>query len=304
MEKNTEVYFGFSYVYDLFMDNIPYDHWCHYLVTLLKRYGVDSGLVAELGCGTGAVTRRLQAYGYDMIGIDNSEQMLSVARERQQAFEGGSQEVLITDDQGDVFWDHKKEMPPILYLEQDMRAFELYGTVSAFVSVCDSMNYLLSEEDLEAVFRLVNNYLDPQGVFIFDLKTEAYFSGLADKTIAENREEASFIWNNFYDSKTKINQYDLTIYVNEDYLGEMSGDNRQREGEEEQEQGIFLRFDETHYQRVFDIETVKRVALRAGMEFVTALEAFTDKEPTASSERVYIILREKQQKQKWYQNKK
>ena len=136
-------YTGFASVYDLFMDNVPYEEWTDYVVHLLKKYGVEQGIVLELGCGTGSMTSRLSARGYDMIGIDSSEEMLSIAREKSSGKED------------------------ILYLCQDMRNFELYGTVAAVVSVCDSMNYILTEEDLLEVFRLVNNYLDPRGIFIF-----------------------------------------------------------------------------------------------------------------------------------------
>lgn len=141
-------YENFARVYDLFMDNIPYEEWCGYLTGLLQEYGVTEGLVLELGCGTGNMTRLLANRGYDMIGVDNAPDMLEIAMEKRQA-----------------------EGQDILYLFQDMREFELYGTVKAVVSLCDSMNYILEEEELLQVFRLVNNYLDPGGVFIFDLNT-------------------------------------------------------------------------------------------------------------------------------------
>lgn len=270
MNNGADAYTGFAYVYDMFMDNIPYDKWCQYLSGLLRQYGISDGIVADLGCGTGAVTRRLCAYGYDMIGIDSSADMLSIARER--APEQGS----------------------ILYLEQDIREMDLYGTVAAMVSICDSMNYLLEESDLEQVFRLVNNYLDPGGVFIFDLKTDAYFSRLGSSTFAENRDNASFIWENFYDSDKKINQYDLTVYVSEHYLDD-SGE------EYDEEPPIFLRFDETHCQRAYSVKQIHMAAEKAGMEFVTAVEAFTSAEPVPDSERLYIVLREKKQEGKYYE---
>ena len=271
-------YTGFAFVYDLFMDNIPYDLWCDYLQKLLNRQGIFSGLVAELGCGTGMVTRRLREKGYDMIGIDSSEEMLAMAREKEE----------IDDSSRDS----------ILYLQQDMRKIELYGTVAAFVSVCDSMNYLLKEEDLLAVFRLVNNYLDPGGVFIFDLKTEFYFENLAEATIAENRPQASFIWENFYDRETKINQYDLTVYASEMLLEENT------EGKmdlEEPDPPVFLRFDETHYQRAYSLEIIKELLAQAGMEFVAVYDAFTEQVPQPESERIYVIAREGYQEQKRYQ---
>lgn len=252
-----EAYSGFAQVYDMFMDNIPYDQWCEYVTGLLREYGVDNGLLLDLGCGTGTITRLLAARGYDMIGIDNSEDMLSIAMEQSEA--------------------------SILYLLQDMREFELYGTVKAAVSICDSMNYIMSEEELLTVFRLVNNYLDPGGIFIFDLNTEyKYREILADSTIAENREDASFIWENYYYAEDRVNEYDLTIYV------------------KDQESGMFGRLEETHYQKAYSLDTVKRLLLEAGMEFVASYDAFTREEPSGDSERIYVIAREKRQDNKYY----
>ena len=176
---------GFAAVYDILMDHIPYDEWAVYISKLLKKSNINKGLVLELGCGTGKMSRRLADMGYDMIGIDTSEEMLSVARELGEGKDDG-----------------------ILYLCQDMRGFELFGTVAAVICVCDSMNYMLSEEDLSKVFELVNNYLDPGGLFIFDMDTPyAYEEVMADTTFAMNREEGSFIWENtFYpeEMETKL----------------------------------------------------------------------------------------------------
>ena len=143
-----EAYTSFARVYDTFMDNVPYKEWADYLGKILKEYGIDDGLVLDLGCGTGSMTEMLASSGYDMIGVDNSEEMLGEAMEKRA--ESGHE---------------------ILYLEQDMREFELYGTVRAIVSVCDCMNYITEEDDLFTVFKLVNNYLDPDGIFIFDMNT-------------------------------------------------------------------------------------------------------------------------------------
>ena len=182
-----EAYTDFARVYDTFMDETPYEEWCEFLVTLLQRYEIkeeitDANLLQEknsildLGCGTGTLTQLLAEKGYDMIGVDNSEEMLQIAIEKRE-----------------------QSGLDILYLLQDMREFELYGTVGAVISVCDSLNYLLSEEELLTVFRLVYNYLYPQGVFIFDFNTVyKYETVIGDRTIAENREECSFIWENFY----------------------------------------------------------------------------------------------------------
>ena len=144
-----EAYTGFAAVYDRFMDNVPYAEWAEYVRELLEGYGIRDGLVLELGCGTGTMTELLAGYGYDMIGVDCSEEMLDAAMEKREA--SGHE---------------------ILYLLQDMREFELYGTVRAVVSVCDSVNYILEAQELCQVFALVNNYLDPGGIFLFDFNTD------------------------------------------------------------------------------------------------------------------------------------
>lgn len=247
-----DAYTGFAAVYDLFMDNIPYEEWCAYLTGILKDHGVKDGLVLDLGCGTGKLTRLLAKAGYDMIGVDYSEDMLEIAMEHQ-ARDGGE----------------------ILYLLQDMREFELYGTVGAVVSICDSMNYLMEYDDLVQVCALVNNYLDPGGIFVFDLNTPyKYREVLGEQTIAENRDEGSFIWENYYDEEEAVNEYDLTLFIRE-------------------EDGRYRRYEETHYQRSYDLEMVREALLEAGMEYVTAYDAFTREPPKADSERIYVVARER-----------
>ena len=253
-----EAYTGFAEVYDLFMDNIPYEEWGTYVKGLLKEYGVDEGLVLELGCGTGTMTEILASAGYDMIGIDQSEEMLEEALEKKQ--ESGHE---------------------ILYLCQDMREFELYGTVKAVVSICDSINYILEEDDLREVFSLVNNYLDPKGMFIFDLNTKYKYEQMGETTIAENREEASFIWDNYYDPEEEINEYELAIFI--------------PEGEDSD---LYRKFEEVHYQRAYDLATIRRLLEEAGMEFVTAYDAFTKDAPRPESERIYVVAREKGKSEK------
>lgn len=244
-----QAYMGFAQVYDLFMDNVPYEEWSSYLLELLREYGVNEGIVLDLGCGTGKMTRLMKNAGYDMIGVDNSQDMLQIAMEQ--------------------------DTENILYLCQDMREFELYGTVAAVVSICDSMNYILEEEELQTVFELVNNYLDPGGIFIFDLNTiYKYKSLLGDTTICENRDEGSFIWENYYDEEDCINQYDLTLFIKE-------------------ESELFRKYEETHVQRGYELETIKELIEKAGMEFVTAYDAFTREVPGENSERIYVIAREK-----------
>ena len=248
-----EAYTGFASVYDTFMDNIPYEEWAEYIIERLKEYGIEDGLVLDLGCGTGSMTELLAAAGYDMIGVDNAQEMLEIAMEKREA-----------------------SGHDILYLLQDMREFELYGTVRAIVSICDSLNYILDEDELLEVFRLANNYLDPKGLFVFDFNTiYKYRDILGDTTIAEAREECSFIWDNYFYEEEEINEYELSLFV--------------REGDGD----LYRRYRETHLQKAYDLDTIRRLVEESGLTDITASDAFTLDAPTAESERICVIAREK-----------
>ena len=276
-----DAYTDFAAVYDTFMDETPYDVWGDFVSGLIEEYGVskpypkgerdgnagsgiedseealeeERNLVVELGCGTGSFTQILKKKGYDIMGIDMSPEMLDLARKK--SAESGLD---------------------IMYLEQDMRELDLYCTAGTIVSVCDSINYLLEDEDVINTFKLVNNFLFPKGVFIFDFNTlHKYKDVIGDATIAENREDCSFIWDNYYHEEDHINEYDLTIYarVSDDHENE-----------------IFRRSIETHFQRGYTLEEMKTFVEAAGLKFITAIDADTHECPTDGSERIYVVARE------------
>ena len=250
-----EAYTSFASVYDTFMDNVPYEEWGGYIHSLLCRYGVKDGLVLDLGCGTGTMTEILAGYGYDMIGVDNSGDMLELAMEKR--FASGHD---------------------ILYLLLDMREFELYGTVRAVVSVCDSVNYITEPEELAEVFRLVNNYLDPGGIFLFDFNTEyKYREVMGDCTIAEDRGDCSFIWDNCYYEEEKINEYDLTLFI--------------REGSDDNG-ALYRKYRETHFQRGYTLEEIRELLSSAGLVFQAAYDMDTGEAAWGKSERICVIARE------------
>lgn len=248
-----EAYTSFAEVYDQFMDNVPYREWADFLQEILQKEGINDGLVLDLGCGTGSMTEELAGRGYDMIGVDNSEDMLEIAMEKRQ--ESGHD---------------------ILYLLQDMQEFELYGTVRAVVSVCDSVNYVTEKEELEQVFRLVNNYLDPGGIFVFDFNTEyKYREVLGDRTIAENREDSSFIWDNYYYEEEHMNEYELTLFI-----------------QEADQKELYHKYQETHFQRAYTLEEIRELLEKSGLRFVAAYEDYTKEAPGKGSERICVIARE------------
>ncbi len=265
LHRNDGIYGDFAAVYDRFMDDTPYEKWCGLLEGLMQKYGVsrpkrdaedpleaEKNMVVDLGCGTGTLAELLYGRGYDLIGVDNSGAMLSIAMEKRGRSGSG-----------------------ILYLLQDMRELELYSTVGTIFSVCDSLNYILEEGELLKVFSLVNNYLYPGGIFVFDFNTVyKYRDVIGDTVIAENREDCSFIWENFYDPVEELNEYDVTVFVRE-------------KGE------FFRKFTETHFQRGYTPDQVRNLVEKAGMTLVEMFDADTGGEVSHASERVCVVARER-----------
>ena len=241
-------YENFARVYDELMDNVPYEEWAQFILNLLQDRKITEGLVLELGCGTGKLMTLLGKAGFDMIGVDNSVEMLQIARE--------------------------KTSQDFLYLLQDMREFELYGTVKAVISVCDSVNYITKKEELRKVFQLVNNYLDPEGLFIFDFNTEYKYRELIGETvIAEDREDVSFIWFNEYDEDSHLNDIDLKVFV-------------QEEGD------IYQKFQEEHIQRGYTLDEIKQLLEESGLIFLEAYEEYTTQTPQPDSGRIVVVAQE------------
>jgi len=272
-----DAYTDFAQVYDTFMDDTPYEVWRDIVTDTLITYGIRDGLVLDLGCGTGTMTELLSAQGYDMIGVDNAQEMLNLA-------------ITKRDESGN----------DILYLCQDMRKFELYGTVRAVISLCDSINYITDNEELRTVFSLVNNYLDPDGIFFFDFNTDyKYREIIGDTVIAENREDCSFIWENYYHEDVCINEYDITIFVAQDKntqavtAQENSGQAvKVQEIGTQEEDVLYRKFTETHYQKGYKLDEIKDLLEEAGLIFLEAKDADTLGEVTAESERIYVTARE------------
>jgi len=247
----VEAYGNFAQVYDLFMEDVPYKEWGHHIRKIWERYHITPKLIAELGCGTGTLSNYFAKQGIDVIGIDNSEQMLAVAKEKSMS-----------------------EGLDVLYLLQDMRDFELYGTVDSIYSTCDSMNYILEDEELLQTFQWVNNYLEPGGIFVFDINTQyKYEIILANNTFAYNMEEASYIWENYYEKEEQINEYLVTFFVKEK-------DNR------------YIKFEELHYERMYRLETIIKLLEQAGMKVEGTFDGYTFNQIKPDSDRITIIARE------------
>lgn len=244
-------YGDFAQVYDLFMQDVPYEEWAKHIEKVWEKYKMTPKLIAELGCGTGTLTNYFAGKDIDVIGIDNSDQMLAIAKEKSAA-------------QG----------LDVLYLLQDMQDFELYGTVDSIYSACDSMNYIIEDEELLQTFKWVNNYLEPGGLFIFDINSQyKYEEILAQNTFAYNMEEASYIWENYYEKEEQINEYLVTFFVKE-------------------EDKKYTKFEELHHERMYTLETIKGLLEQAGMRMEGAFDGYTFNPIRPDSDRITFIARE------------
>lgn len=243
------MYTNFAYIYDALMYDIEYSKWADYVEEIFKLNGLSPELVVDLGCGTGNFTMELVQRGYDTIGIDISADMLSCAKDKS-AGEGRD----------------------ILYLNQDMAHFELYGTVDAIVSLMDSVNYITSVNDLKSMLRLVRNYLNPGGLFIFDVNTEYKLEYiLGNNVFYDIDDSASYIWKNSYSRKEKICEFDLTFFV--------------KEGQ------YYKKYDEVHYERAYSTEELKALIREAGLEIAAVYDELKLSEPKAKSERIFFVCR-------------
>ncbi|WP_317367095.1 class I SAM-dependent methyltransferase [uncultured Tyzzerella sp.] len=246
------IYENFSEVYDTFMENIPYEDWLIYIEKIWAKFNLNPKLIADLACGTGNITIPLAKKGYELIGIDNSFQMLAKAREKS-----------------------IKENVNILYLEQDMQEFELYGTVDCVLSICDSINYILEEDDLLQVFKLVNNYLDPKGLFIFDINTVYKFKNiLADNSFSGTTKNSAYTLENYFDNEEMINEFYTNFFI------------------KDKKTNLYHRFEEIHYEKAYSIKKIKELIKKSGLELLAVYDELTFNEPKEDSQRVFFIARE------------
>lgn len=254
-----EGYEAIARVYDKLNAEIDYVAWANFFEAAFDRYLASRPeLVLDLACGTGRMTLELASRGYDMIGVDGSADMLGEA-------------LLQNDGRYSILW-----------LQQDMRSFELYGTVGAVTCCLDSLNYLLSPEDLSKCFATVHNYLDPDGIFLFDMNTPYKFDHtygnnayvLEDELVFDDGERAAVYcgWQNTYHPESGLCDFDLTLF-------------------EELENGDYRRSDEHQTERCYNLETVKQLLANAGFELLGVWGNFDFQDPLPECERWYIAAR-------------
>ena len=255
--SGCEGYDAIARVYDKINEQIDYKAWADFFESCFNKHLLAKPeIVLDLACGTGRMTRELAVRGYDMIGVDGSPDMLSCAI--QQEREG------------------------ILYLLQDMREFELYGTVGAVVCCLDSINYLLEQKDLEKSFACVHNYLDPDGLFIFDVNTPHKFENIygdnsyifEDEMGEDEVREIYCGWQNYYDPKSRICDFYLSLF-------------------EEQDDGSYWRSDEHQRERCYTRKEIENTLRACGFDLIGVYSDFDFTKADENNDRWYIVARAK-----------
>ena len=242
------MYTKFADIYDVLTHDIHYSKWADYLQSAFSKFCLDPKLILELGCGTGSMAIELSKRNYEMIALDSSEQMLAKAYNK------------ALENEVDI-----------LFLHQDMRDFELYGTVDVVVCLLDSLNYIISLEEIKKVFKLVNNYLNAGGLFIFDINSAYKLSHtLGNQTYYELGEKVSWIWTNTYDKENEITKFDLTFFI-------------------KQKNGLYERFDEIHQEKVYHRQQIMQALEFANLKCLGEFGDLNFSPPKQDEERIFYI---------------
>lgn len=245
-------YTAMAPIYDEMNRELDYARWADFVEEQFARFAkAKPELVLDLAAGTGSMTVELAKRGYDMTAVDNSADMLSLAATR--LAEAGQYGVLL--------------------LEQDMTDFELYGTVDAVVCCLDSLNHLTEDGELEKCFALVHNYLNPDGLFLFDVNTPHKFRhtyGVND-FILEN-EGAVCCWQNQFDADSGLCDFILTIF-------------------EKQSDGRYSRTDTVQTERCYSRSHITRALKQAGFEMLGIYEDYGFTPATRRADRWYVAAR-------------
>ena len=188
--------------YDALTADVPHRAWADYIQRHFDRCGIPVHTVLDLACGTGALTCLLAERGYELIGVDQSPEMLSVAAEKARSVEG--------------------EAP--IFLCQRMQDLDLYGTVDACVCCLDSVNYVTRPRDLRRAFARVHLFLMPGGLFLFDVNTPEKLRGLDGGTFIDETEDTYCVWRADYTPRRRICTYGMDLFFREDGLWRREGE--------------------------------------------------------------------------------
>lgn len=240
------MYNDFAYVYDeLIREDIEYEKVCDFLENVFTIYDKNPNLVCDLACGTGNITIPMSRRGYDMIGVDVSPEMLDVARSKNNSGKD------------------------ILYLCQDMKKLDLYGTCDAFLCMTDGFNYITSMEALKKIFNRIRTcFIEPDGIFIFDLSSVYKLKNvLGGNIFIYDKDDMFYTWENSY--KEPFCKMELNFF--------------KKDGE------VYTRFVESQIQRAYTKKQIENLLIESGFSKVDVYGGYTFNPPGNSENRLVFV---------------
>ncbi len=257
-------YGNFAYVYDQLMDDVDYEEWVKYIESLIEKSGANVKNILELACGTGNITIPLAKKGYDIAGIDISEDMLGLALEKSETMG-----------------------VPLVLLEQDMVEldFDLYD-LDCVLCACDGFNYVTSLDDLDKVFAKIYDLLKPGGIFVFDISSYYKLSQvLGNNFMGESREDISYMWTNYYDEANQLLEMNLDFFLK---LESEGGEAVYLEEGLQEDDNLYERYREVHLQRAHREEEIVDILKKLGFARIDSYGDFGMDRPSDQSERIFF----------------
>ncbi len=241
----------FSSVYDILTENVDYEKTAHKICSLLRENSVDGGLLLDLGCGTGTLSFLLEKCGYDVIGVDASEDMLMVANEKK--FDEDSS---------------------ALFLCQKAEELDLFGTIDCAVSCLDTINHIDSLEKVKKTIEKVSLFMNMGGIFIFDINTPyKHEKILGDNTFIYDIDEVYCAWQNTYNDCTKVTNIDLDFFI------------------KNENNDCYERYSESFCEYSYAVEDIKDIIEKSGFEIVGMYDDYSDNDITATTERITFAVK-------------
>ena len=244
-------YGDFAYYYDMLTENVDYDKRCEYICDLLAENGISEGILLDLACGTGTMSLLLAEKGYDVVGVDGSEEMLTQAQEKK----------LETD-------------ADVIFLCQKMEELDLFGTINAAVSTLDSINHVTDKETVKEIFRRVSLFMEDKGIFLFDVNTPyKHREILGDNTFIYDLDEVYCVWQNSTD---------------EELLTSISLDLFEKDEEDEE---TYYRYSEEFSERAYELDDIRRWLEECKFEVTAVYEEMTKDSVKADTQRAVFVAR-------------
>lgn len=242
-------YSKFAEFYDILTENIDYKKHAEYYDQLVSEFGGEKGILLDLACGTGSLSEAMSRLGYDVIGVDLSQEMLSIALDKKY------------DSQLDI-----------QYLCQDMRELDMYGTLDVTICALDSLNHLPDIESLKRAVERVSLFLNPNGLFIFDVNSQyKHKEILADNIFIYDTEKVYCVWENAYFEEDCTVEISLSFFEN---CGE-----------------CYKRYEECFSEKAYSIETLDEILINAGFEIVAHYDYLSKSMPSEKSEKITFVAR-------------